>query len=443
MSRNHAQQNLAQAAASLAKPPPMSDADIADIQAREAEEAKREAAERAFALEASRAAGHTDTDLVEKLQQTVDTNRAKAAETTARAETTKAAEPAVPPGNPPKAADQGRPAPLPFTVRGGRVRKPRRTVIFGEGGCGKTTLVADIADSLFVDINNGSESLDVQRYIFRPEDELRGHVPKTWEEVRQMNKTLRETKHPYKAVIYDLLGDLEHLALKFIVKRDSPQDGKTKGKSLESYGYGAGKQVLLDEMRVLFDEMNLLIARGIDVVIVAHSTTIKYNNPSGPDYDRHVFQCSPLVGPYLYGWADEVGFLHFDDQAVKAEGKRGKNKGITTGRRILEFDHSAAWDAKARLPFPKSIQIPSANPWQFYREALHRAYAMTAADLRQEIANELERIGDPELNPKVDAAVKAVGDNKDKLTAYMQDLRRRPALEKEETQEAAGQADDE
>jgi len=57
---------------------------------------------------------------------------------------------------------------------------------------------------------------------------------------------------------------------------------------------------------------------------------------------------------------------------------------------------------------------------------------MTPDDLRAEIRVELERIGDLELASKVDVEVHKVGDNIDKLTAYMQDLRRRDAVEKDD-----------
>lgn len=453
MSRNSnrgGQIDLATAAAKLAGgPPPMTAEEIAKIQADEAEAARLEALEREAAIaEAARpAAGPAPEDLTAPLQETVKANTDKAA----------VAEPARGGGNGPAPAADHAPAPLPFVVKSGRIRAPRRTLIYGAPGAGKTTLVADIKDALFVDMNNGSEALDVQRYIFRPDDKLRGHVPRRLDDVRAMNKLLRTADHPFKCVVYEMLTDLEILAQRHILERDQPSTGQARqGNSLERYGFKAGQDVLLNEIRAVLVELEALATRGIDVVIVAHAVATKFNNPDGPDYDRYTIKANPLVAEYLYGWAHEVGFLHFDDKALPAQGKRGKSKGTSTGRRILEFDHSAAWDAKARLPFPQKILVPSANPWQFYREALHRAYTMTAADLRAEIEGELARIGDyvvPTGQPGagkswvsiVRAEVAKAGDNKDRLTAFMQDLRRRPAVEKDDDATApkgGGEEDD-
>lgn len=323
-----------------------------------------------------------------------------------------------------------------IAVRTGRIFKPRRTVVYGDGGTGKTTAAADIDGVMYFDLNNGSEMLDVRRYSFRPNDPLRGHVPNSYEELMGGIGAVYKNPTGISAVVIDLWTDVERLAVGHIIQRDNPADGRVvKGDSLERYGYGAGKQALFDQCREILGKFDKLTTRGVGVVIIAHSVVVKKNNPGGSDYDHHVIQALDTkevsMSRYLFGWADEVAFIHFDDKTGKV-GKRGPEKGITGTNRVLEFDHSAAWDAKARLPMPRVVKVASARPWQFMREALHRAYRMTPAEIRQEILDELSRIGDPELAVKVDIAVKDAGDNVDRLTAYMQELRRRDAVEQDE-----------
>src|SRR5205085_10099938 len=111
------------------------------------------------------------------------------------------------------------------------VRRPRRTVIYSDPGVGKTTLGADATtepggdDVILFDLDNGSESLGVARYIFRPQDAKTGHVPRTLEEVIGGLRTLAPGGHPYKRVVIDQFERLEALAIRYIVKRDAPQDG--------------------------------------------------------------------------------------------------------------------------------------------------------------------------------------------------------------------------
>lgn len=325
-------------------------------------------------------------------------------------------------------------APLP--VKRGRIFKPRKIVIYGPAGTGKTTLCADIPDVLFVDMDFGSEMLDVPRYIFRPGDNLRGHIPDSLTEFGRAIRAVKANPTGIGTLVVDGFTALERLAMLHICQRDAAAEGKEKLHSLESYGYGKGKQILLDQMRDVLAGLEALIPLGINVVIVAHSEVIRASNPQGADYDRYVIKAlnhkDASVSSYTLGWADEVGFLHFDDSAGKV-GKRGPIKGITGGSRLLEFDHSAWWDAKARLPLPRSVKVGTASPWSFMKEAIHRAYRMTPPEIRQEILDELTRIGDPELAVNVDKAVANVGDNLDRLTAFLQELRRRPPMVADDT----------
>lgn len=373
-------------------------------------------------------------DLQAKLKATYEAQQAKVAQTSSGG--AEVQQKTV--DRPANAAGKTSAPPLsPLPVKRGRIFKPRKIVIHGPPGVGKSSLCADIPDVLFIDMDFGSEMIDVPRFIFRPNDEMRGHVPESLQDFGKAIRAIKANPSGIKALVVDGFTVLERLAMLHICQRDAAAEGKEKLHSLESYGYGKGRGMLLDQMREVLASLDGLITLGIGVVIVAHSEIVRMSNPKGADYDRYVIKAlnhkDASVSSYTFGWADEVGFMHFDDTAGKiGGGKRGPIKGITGGNRILEFDHDAAWDAKARLPLPKSVKVGSANPWSFMQHALHRAYRMTPAEIRQEILDELTRIGDPELAVNVDKAVAGAGDSLDRLTAFMQELRRRPALQNDD-----------
>lgn len=308
----------------------------------------------------------------------------------------------------------------------GRLQTPLRILTYGLEGGGKSTLFEGAPNPIWLDVEDGTARLNVTRYPFR--DEPGGHVPHTYGEVLAAVDDLTRAAHDYKTLVVDTADRLESLLWKYIVDRDNGSHGGGKLTSVESYGYGKGYQVAGDEWRALCAKLDRLrMARGMTVVLLAHSLIRNFKNPESSDYDRYQLAVNEKAAGFLKGWSDIVGFLRFEEGATKAS-ERERARGWSTGKRILCLSRTAAYDAKGRGGMPDEIEIPAAEPWAALAAAIEQSASTNPEQLAAAIAAEVERIGDPDLKPKVDQAVADAtgkGDT-DALHRFLNDLKRRP-----------------
>lgn len=312
-------------------------------------------------------------------------------------------------------------------VKSGIIHSPRRIFIYGAEGTGKTTLAANAERPIFIDADGGSTDLDVERYPFRDDDE--GHVPRTFSEVLGAVTDIATAEHKYRTLVIDTGDAIEKLIWQHLLDRESGRGKDGELTSIESFGYGKGYTMAVDEWRALAVRLDRLRAvKKMDIIILAHATVKNFKNPAGPDYDRWVPAVNPQAAGFLKGWSDIVGMLAHEEVA-KAEKKGMKAKGFSTGVRVLKLAHSAAFDAKGRGNLPDEIEIPVEAPWSPVAAAIAAGYETDVKKLTEQIGGEVERIGDDELAAKVNAAVKAAIAAKDlqSLKAYLNSLKTRPA----------------
>src|SRR5690348_6173787 len=115
----------------------------------------------------------------------------------------------------------------------GRQDRPRRILLHGVEGVGKSTFGASAERPVFLGPEDGTAHLDVPRFP----------APETWTEALEAIDALRTATHDYQHLVIDTLDWLEPLNWTHICQRDH-QD------NIESYGYGKGYVAALDEWRV-------------------------------------------------------------------------------------------------------------------------------------------------------------------------------------------------
>jgi hypothetical protein len=311
-------------------------------------------------------------------------------------------------------------------VQRGRLKVYRRCVFYGAEGVGKTTLAANAPDPIWLDAEDGSGLVTVARYPFREGED--GHVPRTYQDLVDAVSDLTRSPHDYKTLVIDTADAVEALLWRHIVQRDK---GKVKAalENIEDYGYGKGYQVAVDEWRAFCSRLDILRAtRKMMIVLLAHQRVTTFKNPEGDDYERYSPQIHDKAAGFLRSWADVVGFCRFEEGSSKLDGAK-KAKGWSTGRRLINFVRTAAYDAKGRGGMPAELEMDPTNPWAPFQKALDDSESLDGPALVALIGAELVRLSDAELTGKVEplAAAAAAKNDTETLNRYLQELKRREA----------------
>jgi hypothetical protein len=221
--------------------------------------------------------------------------------------------------------------------------RPRRIVLYGTGGIGKSTFAACAPKTVFIDVEDGLQDIDTPAVPL---------ITNYGEAVEAIDSLLQKD-HGFQTVALDTLDALEPL----IWAKVCQDDGKT---SIEKVlgGYHKGYTLALDYWRELLGGFSALREKGMTVILLAHAGLEKVTNPSGENYDRYAPRLEKKASALVTEWADEVLFATYQVYTTKDESdKKAKAKGIGNGERLIRTVERPAWVAKNRLDLPEELPL--------------------------------------------------------------------------------------
>jgi hypothetical protein len=218
----------------------------------------------------------------------------------------------------------------------GKQTRAQRVVIYGVESVGKSTFAAKFPKPLFLDIEQGTSHLDVDRCDIA-----------TW---KQLTDSLTECRaSEYKTIVIDSADWAERLCIEDLL-------AATKKTSIEDFGYGKGWVMVAERMARMLSSVDALIEVGKNVVLIAHSKIHKFEAPDAlAAYDRYELKLSKQCSPLLKEFADELWFLRFKTKVSTTD--TGRGKGIGGKERIILTTHSAAYDAKTRSGLAEELPL--------------------------------------------------------------------------------------
>lgn len=158
-----------------------------------------------------------------------------------------------------------------------RADKPPRILIYGPPGIGKTTLAAEFPAPVFLQIEDGTPG-DLELTSFGKLD--------TFAQVMDALAALYTEEHEFGTVVVDSVTELQKLVFAETCARGDDK-GNAKA-NIEDFGYGKGYVYAQRVLSDFLDGINALRRdRNMAIVLIAHSTVSRFDDPETVSYDRY------------------------------------------------------------------------------------------------------------------------------------------------------------
>lgn len=237
-----------------------------------------------------------------------------------------------------------------YAISSGRIAGPQRILLYGTGGIGKTSLAALAPNPVFLDLEQGTEQLDVHRLSID-----------NWHDLRAVLQS--DKLEGYGTVVIDGATKAEELATTWTIET-VPHEKGHRVHRLEDYGFGKGLNHVYETYLLLLQDLDSQIRRGRNVIQIAHDCISEVPNPIGDNFIRYEPHLqSPKSGKAsirnrVVQWANHVLFVGYDVHASR------EGKGQGSGTRTIYTQELPSHIAKTRGAMDPAVTVPPAIPYQ-------------------------------------------------------------------------------
>lgn len=229
----------------------------------------------------------------------------------------------------------------------GTKRLPRRIVLYGTRGIGKTSFASCAPNPIILDIERGSGDIDFPARLERGE-----HLNSFGDVMGAIGELLND-EHEHQTIVIDTLDWLEQLIWDAVCQAHNVE-------SIEGIGFGKGYLFAVNHWRDLLAGLDALREhRGMTVILLAHSAIRKFESPDSDRYDRYEPKLDKHASAIIQDWCDEVLFANFKTYVKTEDTGFGRKRatGVGVGERVLKCTERPSHLAKNRLGMPDEIPL--------------------------------------------------------------------------------------
>jgi hypothetical protein len=241
-------------------------------------------------------------------------------------------------------------------IRRGKQPGPRRIMLYGQHGVGKSTWANEAPSPFFLNVEDGLNDIDC------------ASTPKlnSYADIVSAISWLANNPHEFKTIVLDSFDWAEQ----FILHEVAVAANKA-AYSLIKFGEGTGPAV--KKTMFLLDGFGALQKRGMGIILLAHARVVRHENPETSAYDRYEPDLLKAISSTVQEWCDEVLFASFKVFTKVEDAGFGRERAIAIGgkERFIRTSESATAIAKNRLRLPDELPMS----WAAYAEHLPRRQA--------------------------------------------------------------------
>ena len=221
--------------------------------------------------------------------------------------------------------------------------RPPRITVYGVPGVGKTSFAAGAPDPVFIPVEDGLGSIEVDHFP----------LVRSYEDLMDALGALASEDHNFKTVVIDSLDWAEPL----VWAKTCQING---WKTIEDANYGKGFLAAAQQWREYIDAINYLRdEKGMTIIQIAHSETVRFDSPETEPYSRYTLKLHKRAAALIQEHSDILGFANYRTSVVKAEAGFNKKvtRGVGTGERLLYLAERPAFTAKQRYGMPDVVPL--------------------------------------------------------------------------------------
>ena len=232
------------------------------------------------------------------------------------------------------------------TIKSAKRPVPRRTVLYGVHGIGKSTWAASWPNPVFISTEDGISDLEVNSFP------LCTTMNEAWNCALELGKG----GHEFKTVVLDSADWLEQLIWRAVCELKGVQ-------AITDIDYGKGYGEASTRFKGFLTALDGCRAVGMHVVVLAHARTVKVEPPGQSAYSRYepklhkTSSNGPCASEILQEWCDELLFANYRVDVRTEDQGFNRERGIAVGgrERILYSQEAATHVAKSRLRLPAEM----------------------------------------------------------------------------------------
>ena len=209
-------------------------------------------------------------------------------------------------------------------VTRGKKAVPRRTLIYGSHGVGKTNRAAKWSNPVLLPTEDGFHHIDVAS----------GPLIKTSAGLKQAIRDVRESD--FETIILDSIDWAEKICSEEL---DASSFDQSWGKGAVELGH---------RIASILRELELCRDAGKHIVLVGHEQITKVVRPDGKEYGTRSVKLSKHSSRVVCEWCDEVLYAECDYLVKSSDGKFG-GVAVDKGTRSLYTANSPLHEAKNRI----------------------------------------------------------------------------------------------